>query len=257
MPDTSHILGPGTAEARPNFQSLRNDDNFRHDCDQYVTNLSNGMHDPTWLKDAWNAHERRNAGQFDEFHIRKLELDWGATIPDQYKPKHLQPNQNTEPSTSTSQSTSNQADKSQKSEQSTTQKSAASTNGNGKHGKHGKGKGRAAARRSKKGARVADGKGMDGAGDSIEVKGADIGNAGKAPAVDKDAEKAPAPAAVVVNEGDNINTQVVGDHIGDHKAEEAAASSNHNSAVDGGPGPENVGEASVAKDTMDIDNTEG
>lgn len=66
-----------------------NDDNFRHDTEEYVSNLKAGMHDPVWLQDAWAAHEARAAGQFDEYYIRKLEVDWKTTIPEDMKPKHL------------------------------------------------------------------------------------------------------------------------------------------------------------------------
>lgn len=54
-----------------------------------MTNLAKGMHDPIWLKDAWTAHHRRAAGDFDAFYIRKLEVDWNVTIPDEFKPPHL------------------------------------------------------------------------------------------------------------------------------------------------------------------------
>lgn len=71
--------------------SLQNDDNFRHDTEEYVSDLKAGMHDPAWLQDAWAAHEARAAGQFDEYYVRKLEVDWKATIPDDLKPRHLRP----------------------------------------------------------------------------------------------------------------------------------------------------------------------
>lgn len=69
--------------------SLQNDDNFRHDTEEYVSNLKAGIHDPAWLQDAWAAHEARAAGQFDEYYIRKLEVDWKTTVPDELKPEHL------------------------------------------------------------------------------------------------------------------------------------------------------------------------
>lgn len=69
--------------------SLQNDNNFRHDTEEYVSNLKAGMHDPVWLRDAWAAHEARAAGQFDEYYIRKLEIDWKTTIPEELKPEHL------------------------------------------------------------------------------------------------------------------------------------------------------------------------
>lgn len=255
MPDKFHILSPGTADARPNFQSLRNDDNFRHDCDQYVTNLSNGMHDPTWLKDAWNAHERRNAGQFDEFHIRKLELDWGAVIPEQYKPTHLQSRQNVESPTSNGQTTSSQAAKKSQDKpgQFTSQRFVVDTNANGKQGK---GQGKAAARRSKKAAKAAGRVGMNGAGDSIEVKEADTDNVSKSPAINVDTEKTPISAAVVVDKGGSVDTQVVGNHISEHESGKGATSSHQDGAVNGGLNPENEGEASVTNGSMDVDKTE-
>lgn len=90
----THILDAGTPDARPNMNALLSDNNFRHDAEQYVTNLSKGMHDPTWLKDAWAAHHRRAAGEFDAYYIRKIEVDWNTTIPDEYKPEHLREKQN-------------------------------------------------------------------------------------------------------------------------------------------------------------------
>ncbi|KAH8772576.1 Asx homology domain-containing protein [Diaporthe sp. PMI_573] len=97
FPDTTHILNPNTPEARPNVMSLQNDDNFRHDTEQYVKNLKASMHDPAWLQDAWAAHEARAAGQFDEYYIQKLEVDWRTTIPDEMKPEHLRSSPPAEP----------------------------------------------------------------------------------------------------------------------------------------------------------------
>lgn len=97
FPDTRHILNANTPDARPNVMSLQNDDNFRHDTEEYVSNLKAGMHDPAWLQDAWAAHEARAAGQFDEYYIRKLEVDWKTTIPDELKPEHLRSVVATEP----------------------------------------------------------------------------------------------------------------------------------------------------------------
>ncbi|KUI52666.1 hypothetical protein VP1G_00090 [Cytospora mali] len=89
FPDEKHILEAGTPNARPDILSLQNDDNFRHDTEEYVSNLSRDMHDPTWLQDAWAAHGSRAAGSFDQFYIRRLEADWKTTIPDEMKPEHL------------------------------------------------------------------------------------------------------------------------------------------------------------------------
>lgn len=100
FPDDTHILDVATPNARPNLESLKNDDNFRHDAEQYVSNLGKGMHDPVWLKDAWTAHHRRAAGDFDAYYIRKLEIDWNTTIPDEYKPEHLRSKKNGQASSS-------------------------------------------------------------------------------------------------------------------------------------------------------------
>ncbi|GAB0134546.1 hypothetical protein EsDP_00002911 [Epichloe bromicola] len=81
FPDVALILDADTDDARPDFQSLMNDDAFRADCAAYVENLAQGRHDPQWLRDAWRAHERRKAGDFDEFLIKRFEEDWGL-LPD-------------------------------------------------------------------------------------------------------------------------------------------------------------------------------
>lgn len=89
MPSEKHIIDPNTATARPNIGSLLNNDTFRHDTEVYVTNMSNGMHDRDWLKDAWAAHQRRAIGDFDRFYLRKIEVDWSADIPNEHRPEHL------------------------------------------------------------------------------------------------------------------------------------------------------------------------
>lgn len=91
FPDERHIMDLGTPDARPNVISLQNDDNFRHDTEEYVSNLSRDMHDPSWLQDAWAAHGSRAAGNFDQYYVRRLEADWKTAIPDDLKPGHLHP----------------------------------------------------------------------------------------------------------------------------------------------------------------------
>lgn len=94
FPDETHILDAGTPNARPNLESLRNDDSFRHDAEEYTSNLCKGMHDPIWLRDAWSAHGRRAAGEFDAYYVRKLEIEWDTTIPDDFKPAQLRSDAN-------------------------------------------------------------------------------------------------------------------------------------------------------------------
>ncbi|KAG6038357.1 hypothetical protein E4U41_004271 [Claviceps citrina] len=77
FPDAALILDADTDGARPDFETLINDDAFRADCAAYVENLAQGRHDPQWLRDAWRAHGRRKAGDFDDFLISKFEGDWG------------------------------------------------------------------------------------------------------------------------------------------------------------------------------------
>ncbi len=82
FPDDSHIIGAGTADARPNVQSLRNDDNFRHDCARYCENIEQGRHDDEWLNQAWVAHEMHRVGEFDDYLRQKFEEDWDTKLPD-------------------------------------------------------------------------------------------------------------------------------------------------------------------------------
>ncbi|PTB69538.1 hypothetical protein BBK36DRAFT_1187482 [Trichoderma citrinoviride] len=81
FPDRDHVLDADTEDARPNLASLMNDDSFRYDCAAYTENIAQGRHDPEWLASAWSAHERRKAGDFDEFLVERLEGDWGVEIP--------------------------------------------------------------------------------------------------------------------------------------------------------------------------------
>lgn len=89
FPADAHILDPNTPHARPNVTSLSSNDTFRHDAEEYVSNISKGMHDPEWLRQAWVAHQRRATGEFDEFYIRKVEVDWNMDIPYEHRPEHL------------------------------------------------------------------------------------------------------------------------------------------------------------------------
>ncbi|KAK0720660.1 Asx homology domain-containing protein [Lasiosphaeris hirsuta] len=85
FPDPGHILHAGTEDARPSIQSLRNDDNFRHDCARYVENIELGRHDPEWLNQAWVAHEMHRRGEFDEYLQRKFEYDWDVELPEEHR----------------------------------------------------------------------------------------------------------------------------------------------------------------------------
>lgn len=81
FPDNQHVLGAGSEEARPDFVSLMNDDSFRYDCAAYTENIAQGRHDQEWLATAWAAHERRKAGDFDEYLDNKFKNDWDVELP--------------------------------------------------------------------------------------------------------------------------------------------------------------------------------
>ncbi|TDZ73148.1 hypothetical protein CTRI78_v001437 [Colletotrichum trifolii] len=85
FPPGTRILDAGTENARPDFDVLLNDDNFRHDCATYSDNISQGKHDPEWLEQAWAARERRRMGDFDDFIAQKFEEEWGCEIPEGFK----------------------------------------------------------------------------------------------------------------------------------------------------------------------------
>lgn len=81
FPDETHILDAGTPNARPNIESLRNDDDFRHDTARYVENLELGRHDEDWLYQAWVAHEKHKRGDFNAFVNKKVEEEWDVELP--------------------------------------------------------------------------------------------------------------------------------------------------------------------------------
>ncbi|OAA68746.1 proline-rich early nodulin-like protein [Niveomyces insectorum RCEF 264] len=89
FPPGHNIVGAGTDEARPDIASLKNDDNFRHDCARYQSDLQAGFHDKAWLAEAFEAHAMRRRGLFDEYVIAEFESSWGVRLPDAYKPASM------------------------------------------------------------------------------------------------------------------------------------------------------------------------
>ncbi|KAK3685027.1 Asx homology domain-containing protein [Podospora appendiculata] len=87
FPDDTHILNAGTPEACPNRESLRNDDNFRHDCARYRENIEQGRHDHEWLEQAWVAHQKHVRGDFDKHLQKKFEEDWGVKLSNEHPSK--------------------------------------------------------------------------------------------------------------------------------------------------------------------------
>ncbi|OHE95407.1 hypothetical protein CORC01_09279 [Colletotrichum orchidophilum] len=86
LPVGTRILDAGTDDARPDFDALRNDNNFRHDCATYADNIALGKHDPEWLEQAWGARERRRAGDFDGYVAQKFEDEWSCELPEGFRP---------------------------------------------------------------------------------------------------------------------------------------------------------------------------
>lgn len=88
FPSQQHIVQGGDEDGggRPDFGSLLSDDSFRNDCAAYSEDLATGRHDPEWLADAWMAHERRKAGDFDDYLKAKFELEWNVDVAAGEKP---------------------------------------------------------------------------------------------------------------------------------------------------------------------------
>lgn len=75
------VKDAGTAAARPDALALSNSDDFRHDCARYVGNIRNGRHDPEWIRQAREAHDRRAAGDFDDYLRAKFREDFDVDPP--------------------------------------------------------------------------------------------------------------------------------------------------------------------------------
>lgn len=84
FPDQREILGGGSSgseEARPNVAALKNNNNFRHDITRYQDNLAKGKHDPEWIRQAQDAHRKRELGMYEEYLAARFEEDWGIKMP--------------------------------------------------------------------------------------------------------------------------------------------------------------------------------
>lgn len=96
FPDETHISDAGTPNARPNPMSLRNDDNFRHDCARYCENIELGRHDEEWLNQAWIAHEKHKRGDFDGFLRDQFQEEWDTELPEERKTGDPEPTESKE-----------------------------------------------------------------------------------------------------------------------------------------------------------------
>ncbi|CAK7567072.1 MAG: hypothetical protein SEPTF4163_005031 [Sporothrix epigloea] len=84
-PDTK-VLDAGTVDARPDVASLKNDNNFRHDCARYRSGLQDGFFNKSWLEEAFEAHAMRQGGTFDDYVLETFESSWGVEMPSRREP---------------------------------------------------------------------------------------------------------------------------------------------------------------------------
>jgi hypothetical protein len=80
FPDRREILNTDMPDARPNIAALRNNDNFRHDVAHYQQGLSQGYHDPEWIRQAQAAHRARHAGVYDQLLAAEFEEKWDTPM---------------------------------------------------------------------------------------------------------------------------------------------------------------------------------
>jgi hypothetical protein len=73
----------------PDYASLRNDNNFRHDCARFTEGLQNGHHEEEWLRQAWAAHAKRKRGDHDEYLADRFERDWEVELPPDQRPTKI------------------------------------------------------------------------------------------------------------------------------------------------------------------------
>lgn len=77
-PEAQIIADDSSAKIPPipdNF--IRYSNNWRDGVRQFQLDLENGRYDPEWLKQAQEARERREMGEFDNFKEREYEQFWG------------------------------------------------------------------------------------------------------------------------------------------------------------------------------------
>jgi hypothetical protein len=72
-------------DGRPDIPSLKNDNNFRHDCARYRSDLEAGFYNKQWLEEAFEAHAMRTEGFFDTYVLDTFESSWGVQVPEELK----------------------------------------------------------------------------------------------------------------------------------------------------------------------------
>ncbi|CAK7233376.1 hypothetical protein SCUCBS95973_008573 [Sporothrix curviconia] len=96
LPPDAGILDAGTDKARPDVASLKNDNNFRHDCARYRSDLAAGFLNKNWLEEAFEAHAMRQEGLFDAYVIEAFESSWGVEVPGVYRKDRKEQKEETE-----------------------------------------------------------------------------------------------------------------------------------------------------------------
>lgn len=87
FPSQHMVLDAGTENARPDIAAMMNDDTFRGDCASYTENIKQGRHEHDWLVSAYNAHQKRKLGDYDEFLLQKFYEDWEVDLPESFRPR--------------------------------------------------------------------------------------------------------------------------------------------------------------------------
>jgi hypothetical protein len=87
FPSQHMVLDAGTENARPHIAAMMNDDTFRGDCASYTENIKQGRHEHDWLVSAYNAHQKRKLGDYDEFLLQKFYEDWEVDLPESFRPR--------------------------------------------------------------------------------------------------------------------------------------------------------------------------
>ncbi|CAJ2508211.1 Uu.00g093970.m01.CDS01 [Anthostomella pinea] len=91
FPGQDEILDAGTDAARPDIAALRNNNHFRHDVARYQESLRLGRHDPEWIHQAQQAHQKRRLGLYDEFLAARFEEDWEMPLPGKAEESQAEP----------------------------------------------------------------------------------------------------------------------------------------------------------------------
>lgn len=65
-------------QPRPNLKFLEKNSTFKSFINQALNDVVNGLNEPNWLAQAYNAHCKRSYGKFDDFKDKNYEEFWGV-----------------------------------------------------------------------------------------------------------------------------------------------------------------------------------